>query len=122
MSAKGEFIGSSSTREMVVQGNPNALISPSGVDMDFGTSFFYQKCVEEGHQARNCSKSLWGKMWKAEKCQARYIMQFPSLEKLDELIHFPELKMKLSGTKILVAPWFEQPTAKARLHTIWVRA
>lgn len=39
MSAKGDFVGSSSTGELVVQGNPNALISPSGVDMDFGRSF-----------------------------------------------------------------------------------
>lgn len=53
-------------------------------------------------------------MWKPKKCQEGYIMQFPSPEKLDELIHFPELKMKLSGTNIMVAPWFEQPTAKAR--------
>jgi hypothetical protein len=35
-------------------------------------------------------------MWKVEKCQARFTMQFRSLEKLDEIIHFPELKMRLS--------------------------
>jgi hypothetical protein len=51
-----------------------------------------------------------------------YIMHFPSLEKLDELIHFPELKMKMSGTKIMVVPWFEQAKAKGRLHTVWVIA
>lgn len=49
-------------------------------------------------------------------------MHFPSLEKLDELIHFPELKMKMSGTKIMVVPWFEQAKAKGRLHTVWVIA
>jgi hypothetical protein len=37
---------------------------------------------------------------------------------MEELIHFPELKMKMYGVKIMVVLWNGQ--AKARLHTIWV--
>lgn len=39
----------------------------------------------------------WGRTWKAVECQSGFIMQFPSQERLEELIHFPELKMKMSG-------------------------
>jgi hypothetical protein len=59
MTPKGDFAGSSSTREMMVQGNPNAMIPSPVVDRDFGRRFFYQICGEEGHHARDCSKSLW---------------------------------------------------------------
>jgi hypothetical protein len=44
---------------MMVQGNPNAMIPSPVVDRDFGRRFFYQICGEEGHHARDCSKSLW---------------------------------------------------------------
>jgi hypothetical protein len=46
----------------------------------------------------------WGRVWKATKCQAGYVMQFPSKERLDEMVQFPDLKMKMSGVKIMVAP------------------
>jgi hypothetical protein len=39
---------------------------------------------------------------------------------MEELIHFPELKMKMYGVKIMVVLWNGQAKAKARLHTIWV--
>lgn len=47
-------------------------------------------------------------------------MQFPSQERLDELVNFPELKMKISGAKIVVVPWSSQAKAKCRLHSVWV--
>jgi hypothetical protein len=47
-------------------------------------------------------------------------MQFPSQERLDELVNFPELKMK--GAKIVVVPWSSQAKAKCRLHLVWVIA
>jgi hypothetical protein len=46
----------------------------------------------------------WGKVWKAEKCIEVFTVHFPSLDKLDELIHFLELKMKICGAKIVVVP------------------
>ncbi|PWZ46451.1 hypothetical protein Zm00014a_002350 [Zea mays] len=49
-------------------------------------------------------------------------MQFPSQERLDEVVNFPELKMKISGIKISVIPWSSQAKAKSRLHTTWVVA
>lgn len=45
-------------------------------------------------------------------------MQFPSQERSKEFIHFPELKMKLSGVKLTVVPWSSHTNAKGRLHTI----
>jgi hypothetical protein len=45
----------------------------------------------------------WGRTWKATKCHSSFLMQFPSQERLDEMINFPELKMKLSGAKIFVS-------------------
>jgi hypothetical protein len=47
-------------------------------------------------------------------------MQFPSHERLEEIIQFLELKMKISRAKIMVVPWNAQTKAKAHLHTIWV--
>jgi hypothetical protein len=64
----------------------------------------------------------WGKMWKATKCHSGFLMQFPSQERLDEMISFPELKMKMSGAKIVVVPWSSRAKPKSRLHTAWVVA
>jgi hypothetical protein len=64
----------------------------------------------------------WGRTWKAEKCPAGYVMHFPSQDKLDELSQFIEVKMKMSGAKIMVLPWNCQANAKARLHTVWMSA
>lgn len=64
----------------------------------------------------------WGRVWKATKCHMGFLMQFPSLDRLEELVNFPEVQMKISGVKIVVAPWNSQATAKARLHTAWIRA
>jgi hypothetical protein len=47
----------------------------------------------------------WGKTWKAAKCHSGFLMQFPSQERLDEMINFSELKMKMSGAKISVSSW-----------------
>jgi hypothetical protein len=63
------------------------LISAQDFEKDFGFHF------------------PWGKTWKATKCHAGFLMQFPSQEKLDEIINFPELKMKMSGAKIYVSYW-----------------
>jgi hypothetical protein len=49
-------------------------------------------------------------------------MQFPSQERLDEVVNFSELKMKISGIKISVIPWSSQAKAKSRLYTTWVVA
>jgi hypothetical protein len=64
----------------------------------------------------------WGRTWKATKCPSGFLMQFPSQERLDEVVNFPELKMKISGIKISVIPWSSQAKAKSRLHTTWVVA
>lgn len=85
------------------------------------------KVLEGGVSAEDLVKDfdfhfLWGRVWKATKCQVGYIMQFPSQERLDEMVQFPELKMKMSGVKISVVPWISSATTKARLHTIWVVA
>jgi hypothetical protein len=64
----------------------------------------------------------WGRIWKATKCPSGFLMQFPSQERLDEVVNFPELKMKISGVKISVIPWSSQAKAKSRLHTTWVVA
>jgi hypothetical protein len=64
----------------------------------------------------------WGKMWKATKCHSGFLMQFPSQECLDEMMSFPELKMKMSGAKIVVVPWSSRAKPKSRLHTAWVVA
>jgi hypothetical protein len=64
----------------------------------------------------------WGRTWKATKCPSGFLMQFPSLERLEEVVNFPELKMKISGAKISVIPWSSQAKAKSRLHTTWVVA
>jgi hypothetical protein len=62
------------------------LVSAEDLERDFGFHF------------------PWGKMWKATKCHSVFLMQFPSQERLDEMISFPELKMKMSGAKIAVVP------------------
>jgi hypothetical protein len=49
-------------------------------------------------------------------------MQFPSQERLDEVVNFPKLKMKIYGVKISVIPWSSQAKVKSRLHTTWVVA
>jgi hypothetical protein len=59
----------------------------------------------------------WGKTWKATKCHSGFLMQFPSQERLDEMMSFPELKMKMSGAKIVVVPWSSRAKPKSRLHT-----
>jgi hypothetical protein len=64
----------------------------------------------------------WGKTWKATKCHSGFLMQFPSQERLDEMISFPELKMKMSGAKIAVVPWSSRAKPKSRLHTAWIVA
>jgi hypothetical protein len=64
----------------------------------------------------------WGKSWKATKCHSGFLMQFPSQERLDEMISFPELKMKMSGAKIVVVPWSSRAKPKSRLHTAWIVA
>jgi hypothetical protein len=64
----------------------------------------------------------WGRTWKATKCPSCFLMQFPSQERLDEVVNFPGLKMKISRVKISVIPWSSQAKAKSRLHTTWVVA
>jgi hypothetical protein len=64
----------------------------------------------------------WGRTWKATKCPSGFLMQFPSQERLEEVVNFPELKLKISGVKISVIPWSSQAKAKSRLHTTWVVA
>jgi hypothetical protein len=80
------------------------LISAEDLEKDFGFHF------------------PWGKTWKATKCHAGFLMQFPSQEKLDEMINFPELKMKMSGAKIYVSHWSSQAKPKSKLHAVWVVA
>jgi hypothetical protein len=80
------------------------LISIEDLEKDFGFHF------------------PWGKTWKATKCHAGFLMQFPSQEKLDEMINFPELKMKMSGTKISVSYWSSQAKPKSKLHSVWIVA
>ncbi|AQL03106.1 hypothetical protein ZEAMMB73_Zm00001d045752 [Zea mays] len=41
---------------------------------------------------------------------------------LDELTNFTELKMKISGVKIVVTAWTSQAMAKSRLHSVWIKA
>jgi hypothetical protein len=62
------------------------LVSVKDLEKDFGFNF------------------LWGKSWKATKCHSGFLMQFPSQERLDEMINFLELKMKMSSAKIVVVP------------------
>lgn len=193
--------GSSTSGEIESAGIPNPIAPSSLTEIDSGRKLFCQKCGDEGHHARDCSKNLWceicrkdthvtakcvwpkqtkptmpivgmaadglgfymmqfaksqlnkpkpnalglvkvleggvsaeelvkdfdfhfpwGRVWKATKCQVGYIMQFPSQERLDEMVQFPELKMKMSGVKISVVPWISSAITKARLHTIWVVA
>jgi hypothetical protein len=80
------------------------LVSAEDLERDFGFHF------------------PWNKMWKATKCHSGFSMQFPSQERLDEMISFPELKMKMSGAKIAVVPWSSRAKPKSRLHTVWVIA
>jgi hypothetical protein len=80
------------------------LISAEDLEKDFGFHF------------------PWGKTWKATKCHAGFLMQFPSQEKLDEMINFPELKMKMSGAKIFVSHWSSQAKPKSKLHAVWIVA
>ncbi|TVT97641.1 hypothetical protein EJB05_57091, partial [Eragrostis curvula] len=62
----------------------------------------------------------WGKEWRARQCGQDFLMQFPNKERLQELINFPELKLRGSGASVEVLPWTSQARAKARLHTVWV--
>lgn len=80
------------------------LISAEDLEKDFGFHF------------------PWGKTWKATKCHAGFLMQFPSQEKLDEMINFPGLKMKMSGAKISVSYWSSQAKPKSKLHFVWIVA
>jgi hypothetical protein len=64
----------------------------------------------------------WGRTWKATKCHSGFLMQFPSQERLDEMINFPKLKMKLSGAKISVSSWSSQAKPKSKLHSVWIVA
>jgi hypothetical protein len=80
------------------------LVSAKDLEKDFGLHF------------------PWGKMWKATKCHSVFLMQFPSQERFDEMISFPELKMKMSGAKIVVVPWSSRAKPKSRLHTVWIVA
>jgi hypothetical protein len=80
------------------------LISVEDLEKDFGFHF------------------PWGKTWKATKCHVGFLMQFPSQEKLDEMINFPELKMKMSGAKISVSHWSSQAKPKSKLHAVWIVA
>jgi hypothetical protein len=57
-----------------------------------------------------------------ESYNSGFLMQFPSQKRLDEMISFPELKMNMSGAKIIVVPWSSRAKPKSRLHTIWVMA
>jgi hypothetical protein len=36
----------------------------------------------------------WGKVWKATKCHAGFLKHFILQERSDELVNFPELKIK----------------------------
>jgi hypothetical protein len=49
-------------------------------------------------------------------------MQFPSQERLDEMINFPELKMKMYRAKISVSSWSSQAKPKSKLHSVWIVA
>jgi hypothetical protein len=49
-------------------------------------------------------------------------MQFPSQERLDEMINFLELKMKMPGAKIYVSSWSSQAKPKSKLHSVWIVA
>jgi hypothetical protein len=60
----------------------------------------------------------WGRTWKATKCHSGFLMQFPSQERLDEMINFPELKMKMYGAKISVSSWSSQAKPKSKLHSV----
>jgi hypothetical protein len=80
------------------------LISAEDLEKDFGFHF------------------PWGRGWKATKCHSGFLMQFPSQERLDEMINFPELKMKLSGAKIFVSSWSSQAKPKSKLHSVWIVA
>jgi hypothetical protein len=80
------------------------LVSAEDLERDFGFHF------------------PWNKRWKATKCHSGFLMQFPSQERLEEMISFPELKMKMSGAKIVVVPWSSRAKPKSRLHTVWVIA
>ncbi|TVU42012.1 hypothetical protein EJB05_08394, partial [Eragrostis curvula] len=62
----------------------------------------------------------WGKEWKTKQVGQDFLLQFPNKERLQELINFPELKLKGSGASVEVLPWSAQARAKARLHTVWV--
>jgi hypothetical protein len=80
------------------------LISADDLEKDFGFHF------------------PWGRTWKATKCHSGFLMQFPSQERLDEMINFPELKMKMSGAKISVSSWSSQAKPKSKLHSVWIVA
>jgi hypothetical protein len=80
------------------------LISAEDLEKDFGFHF------------------PWGRTWKATKCHSGFLMQFPSQERLNEMINFPELKMKLSGAKISVSSWSSQAKPKSKLHSVWIVA
>jgi hypothetical protein len=80
------------------------LISTEDLEKDFGSHF------------------PWGRTWKATKCHSGFLVQFPSQERLDEMINFPKLKMKISGAKIYVSSWSSQAKPKSKLHSVWIVA
>jgi hypothetical protein len=85
------------------------------------------KIVEDLIMAEELEKDFgfhfpWGRTWKATKCHSGFLMQFPSQERLDEMINFPELRMKLSGAKIDVSSWSSQAKPKSKLHSVWIVA
>jgi hypothetical protein len=80
------------------------LISAEDLEKDFGFHF------------------PWGKTWKATKCHAGFLMQFPSQDKLDEMINFSELKMEMSEAKISVSYWSSQAKPKSKFHSVWIVA
>jgi len=61
-----------------------------------------------------------GSEWKVSPCGTDFILQFPNKERLQELINFPELKLKKFGARVEVMAWSSQAKAKARLHTVWL--
>lgn len=51
---------------MVVQDNRKHLILSPLADHDLGRRFFCQKCGEQGHHARDRSKSLWCEIYRKD--------------------------------------------------------
>lgn len=67
MPVKGDFAGSSSSGEMLMQGNPNSQISPPVVDHDMGRRFFVRSVGKKGITLET-ALSLYG---------VRYVARIP---------------------------------------------